>query len=542
MRFMVKDDQENVRQQPGRGHWTARKKQFQAAALGLAIVGLSATGFVLKQLQPAGPVSSDPAARPVASRAPNRLFRDWPRDRKPAVVLLLSGQEYGYIQPCGCSRPQLGGLERRYNFLQKVTTENGWPVVPVDLGDLAQANGPQTLLKYKYSMECLNVMNYSAVGAGQNEMALPLLRALAEYSLNSPSPRVLFANLADPESKFLSIPGASQVTAVKDGPKVGVIGVVGPSVARQVRDPDVKFASVKKILPAAITGARNAGAELLVLLYQGSVEEAKACARFFHDFQSILCLTEEEEPPGKPDMVDDTMIVNVGHKGRYVGLVGAYRTANAARPWALYYQLAEMGEEYETPEGKDADNPVLAKLEEYTKEVHRGNYLARYGQTLHPLQLAFPKATYVGSEKCKECHPDAYKVWKNTPHSHAYDTLVKAKRPSLRQFDGECVRCHVTGFGYQGGFTDEVKTPLLKDNGCENCHGPGSLHVQGNRSPKMFALMNPCKTVDGETPLEKAKRIRLLDESCMKCHDTDNDVHWDLNKNWPKIIHMTPKD
>jgi hypothetical protein len=540
---MVKDDQENVGQQPVRGRRqgsAAHRLRFQITAVGLAAVCLSATGFVLSRLQTSQPVTSDPPAQPVASPARSHLFRDWPSDQKPAVVFMLTAQMYGYIQPCGCSRPQLGGLERRYNFLQKLKTEYGWPVVPVDLGDLAQTSGPQTKLKYKYSMDCLNLLHYSAVGVGQNEMT-PFLDTLAEYAVNSPSPRVLFANLANP-TDFLNLTGSWKVTAIQDGPKVGVIGAVGPSVARQVRDPSVKFGSVAQVLPGAINGARQEGAELLVLLYQGSVEEAKACANKFQEFQVILCLTQEEEPSGKAELVGRTLIVGVGHKGRYVGLVGAYRTAAAAQPWALHYQLAEMSEEYETPKGKDADNPILAKLQDYMKEVQHGNYLAKYGQTRHPLQMAYPKATYVGSEKCKKCHPAAYDVWKDSPHAHAYDTLVKATRPSLRQFDGECVRCHVTGFGYQGGFADEGKTPLLKDNGCENCHGPASLHVKGDRTKKMLALMNPLKTMPNEKPLDKAKRIRRLDESCMKCHDTDNDVHWDLNKNWPKIIHMTPKE
>ena len=31
------------------------------------------------------------------------------------VALLLSGESHGYLQPCGCSEPQKGGLARRYN-------------------------------------------------------------------------------------------------------------------------------------------------------------------------------------------------------------------------------------------------------------------------------------------------------------------------------------------------------------------------------------------------------------------------------------------
>src|SRR5207244_3142153 len=94
-----------------------------------------------------------------------------------------------------------------------------------------------------------------------------------------------------------------------------------------------------------------------------------------------------------------------------------------------------------------------------------------------------PDAKYVGSAKCQECHQDAFKVWqqkdeKDRSHSVAYESLVKATKPSLRQFDGECIVCHVVGFGIDSGFKNEKQSAHLKDVGCESCHGPGSEHIK----------------------------------------------------------------
>src|SRR5262249_49755890 len=161
-------------------------------------------------------------------------------------------------------------------------------------------------------------------------------------------------------------------------------------------------------------------------------------------------------------------------------------------------------------------------------------------QRKHPLQVEFPEATYVGSQACEKCHANAYAIWQKTPHAHAYHTLETAKSPGQRQYDGECVVCHVTGFGYVSGFSNEEKTPTLKDVGCESCHGPGSLHASGNRKPKMLALMNPFKAKEGESAEEASKRQFLIDQSCQQCHDQDNDVHWDFKKKWPKIAHPEP--
>jgi hypothetical protein len=163
------------------------------------------------------------------------------------------------------------------------------------------------------------------------------------------------------------------------------------------------------------------------------------------------------------------------------------------------------------------------------------------------MQVALPNVVpvYEGSEKCKKCHESAYDVWKKTPHSHAYQTLVDAKKPSRRQFDPECIVCHTVGFGYFGGFVDEVKTPKLKNVGCESCHGPASEHVKAPNNPFWHQQMNPWKAPEKETEAEKTRRQLRIDLFCQKCHDIDNDVTWThggFKKKWPRIDHPTPKE
>src|SRR5689334_9096103 len=80
------------------------------------------------------------------AQGPGKIPSPLDKWNKPDLVLIVSGQMYGYIQPCGCSKPQFGGLARRFNFLQSLK-DKGWPVVSVDLGDIAQRSGPQALLK-----------------------------------------------------------------------------------------------------------------------------------------------------------------------------------------------------------------------------------------------------------------------------------------------------------------------------------------------------------------------------------------------------------
>jgi len=105
------------------------------------------------------------------------------------------------------------------------------------------------------------------------------------------------------------------------------------------------------------------------------------------------------------------------------------------------------------------------------------------------------------------CHADAAAVWKSSAHSHAYATLAKKGKES----DPACLRCHTTGFLLTGGFRpdlDPAKRAHLTDVGCETCHGPGSLHVDGHSKL--------TTSESGSMRTESAQQV------CVACHDRTN--------------------
>ena len=63
------------------------------------------------------------------------IFVGWP---KPKVAIAITGMEQGYIEPCGCAGldRMTGGMSRRYTFFQELR-KKGWPLVALDVGDLA---------------------------------------------------------------------------------------------------------------------------------------------------------------------------------------------------------------------------------------------------------------------------------------------------------------------------------------------------------------------------------------------------------------------
>jgi len=99
-----------------------------------------------------------------------------------------------------------------------------------------------------------------------------------------------------------------------------------------------------------------------------------------------------------------------------------------------------------------------------------------------------PKAEFVGTEVCLGCHAEGYaKGWLKMPHGRF---LMDAKR-------------------------------TLEGKGCEECHGPGSLHVA---DPPRF-ILNPKKI--------SAKESNAI---CLKCHGNKIKKH-----EWQTSAHALAK-
>ena len=81
---------------------SARRRLFVGT---LAAVGFVAAWVALfrQSADPPEVIGAPPSSGKVE---PQPLFEKWPQDRKPDLVLLLSGQNYGFLQKCGCSSPQ----------------------------------------------------------------------------------------------------------------------------------------------------------------------------------------------------------------------------------------------------------------------------------------------------------------------------------------------------------------------------------------------------------------------------------------------------
>jgi len=134
---------------------------------------------------------------------------------------------------------------------------------------------------------------------------------------------------------------------------------------------------------------------------------------------------------------------------------------------------------------------------------------------------------YIGSSKCKKCHIKQYKSWEQTKMAQSFEVLRSGQRAEQKQgagldpdkdytADPECLRCHTTGYGKDGGFVDEATTPELVGVGCEICHGAGGTYV----ADEYMSLKN--KEYKREDIAAVGSIYPPTEEQCRECHNEDS--------------------
>lgn len=466
---------------------------------------------------------TDPAAPGHATEA-GKPFDGWPT---PAGALVISGEQFGYLEPCGCTEGQLGGLKRRYDLVERLRGEQKWPLTLLDLGSLikdpAGARGglDQAKLKFQVALKALGLMEYDALALSAEDLKVGVDEALIQYG-NSLGDRtkVVCANVV-PASGFESSVVPTLRTLM--GPlKVGISAVLDPEALARLADPSkaLLLPTVKppeEVLPGILADLEK-DTQVQVLMVQGAPELAKALGRKFSGFD-IVVGTSHYDPAEDAEPINDgkTLLVTVGQKGKYVGVVGLF----ADPKHRFRYRRVTLGNRYNGPA-----RPMRDLIEDEFQEMLRSaEVVEKFPRRGHV--GGTPGARFVGAEACKSCHPNTFARWAATKHAHAFESIVndpKGQR-SDHQFDAECISCHTTGFEYNSGWKSAALTPFLKGNQCENCHGPASKHVE-----------NP-----DDAATRKAIALTAADADhnrlCQRCHDEDNSPKFDFSTYWGRIAH-----
>jgi hypothetical protein len=486
------------------------------------------------------------------------------------VRLYVVSDLAGALEPCGCVKDQLGGLNHAAAWIEAQRK---------DAPDFAvAAAGPlffmdpvikperkaQELLKAHALARSLAVLDAKALyfTPGKNDYAL----GPAELTPLVTEGRASLVGASPPLS------GASPLEVRAFGPvKVAFVGVAAADVGKGGGAPPAD--AVKK----AVADAKAQGANVIVALAAVGRGEAKRIADLVPDLTAIVVGSPEvggEANTTAPitERIGNVLIAQTSNHLQTMGVLDLYVRGEAKGPivfadasgleaarkkeeltqridelhgkiaaWekdakiapadlvARRADLAKLEAErtaLDTPPPPKAGSFFRWRLQEvreslghasrvddeltaYYRKVNDTNRVDFASKLPPPPERDGP--SYVGVEACSNCHEAPRRVWNGTRHAHAYATLAT----QFKEYNLDCVGCHVTGYEEPGG-SNVTHVAALKDVQCEVCHGPGSKHA---KNPKV-AIPTPNPGAD----------------RCLSCHHAPHVAQFDAAAKMAEIL------
>ncbi len=420
----------------------------------------------------------------------------------PSVHVIFTGEENGYLEPCGCSEVQLGGLPKRHTLINHLMVKDKKGIL-LSLGDLPGKVGRQDEIKMETALEALGMMGYAAHNIGETDlnMGIDLLGYLSHIS----NIDFISSNVVD-SAQVLKIKPYIIKEVQTEGSilKVGILGIVSQGLIEnaylevEVLDP---ILSLKPLL-----GELHDKTDILILLSHAEMEESLKIAEVYPEFDLVISGHRVDRPDLYHEKVNNTYVIPVGEKGNYVGEITLSPQQEISGEGENVISFSPAIET--TPiDGKFEDSPDIEML------------LSIYQQRLRDEELLLQvfksdtpsNQTFIGNSDCAVCHNEIYRHWEGTGHASAYETLVKVEH----EYDPECVECHVIGLNYFTGFETIESTPELRGVGCESCHGPGSDHKE--TQSKDYGMVSV--------------------EECEVCHNDEHSPNFEFIDYWQKIKH-----
>lgn len=493
---------------------------------------------------------------------------------RPSLRIYAIAGAAGAVEPCGCVKDMLGGVDHAAAWISSQAKDAPDSIVlgagPMFFSDPSAASEgrEQNLFKAEAMAASLKDLKMVAWAPGANDwaMGVPQFNQLTKLAGALP----LAANLQ-------AAAGTVVVSKIVEsgGVKVGLTGVSLPEY--QAGKVEFEIADAKSSLLAAQGKLKKEGAEILIALLAAQRGEALRLIEAVPGFHLAIVgkgydQGDLNDQPFTPELVGGTLVTQATNHLQGVSVIDLYvrdgkfsfadgtgldalsrrrslenqtealrsriaklKFTKEGRPSDIAAQeqrLTELEKEIEkllapeipskgsyflydlveVRESAGSHAGVASRLSAYYRRVNEHNKIAFKDKKPRPVEEG--QASYVGVEICSNCHMEERAVWDKTRHALAYGTLVKGHK----EYNLDCVSCHVTGYEKPGGSTVTF-VEKLSNVQCEVCHGPGSLHA--------------------ENPANK-ELIRALPDRGLcagSCHHPPHvGAEWSVDEAWPKIL------
>jgi hypothetical protein len=368
------------------------------------------------------------------------------------------------------------------------------PVLLLDSGNFSANPTPSGIVKTEALIAGMGRLGYAAANVGERDVRAGY-DAFLDRTRGARFPLVS-ANIVRSDNKKPVLPPSLVVEAMapngKRSVRIGLIGVVRFNPIFRKAGPEgtrLEIIHPNEVIGRELKRLREENVELVILLAALHRDDARRIVKEHPGIDIVVgsyggfYVTEQEE--------EGSWVLYSGNQGKQLGESRIFLGEGGRRP-EVVNKLHYLSDLY----------PTDPAMREFISGVMRD---ADRGRT------EMPDRPYAGPSACMQCHPAAHGQWASTPHARA---LAALKAEKDRE-SPDCLKCHTTGFGRDGGFESAGATPALANVGCESCHGPGRDHIAGPR--KGYGKVG----------------IR----TCQSCHDVENSPDFDYYSYLTRVVH-----
>jgi len=401
------------------------------------------------------------------------------RVREPFAIA-WSYDTSGYLETCGCSARQLGGVAKRATMLSDLRSKQ--PVLAIEGAHIVEDRGEFQLFKGVVIAKALKLMHYDVLVFGVRE-AQQGAEGLERIEKSAEIPCIC-ANLSVAGQPW---PQRSAVVEVAGG-KVGITAVSQPELVQFDMPKGITFTDPAAALQQELGRFKHrVGMRIACLEGEGPwIEEMTK--RFAKDADLFLT--------GNRDMATATLEfhdtppwLNSYKMGQYLGLCTVDPQPGGVRITGSNLPIEDtLADDAAVKELIDKDyKPQLKQL-----------FYGTFKQQIQQL--------YMPPEYCADCHKEQYDAYTRSAHARALRTLSDASQ----LYNPDCMKCHVVY---------DAKTDDLYAMNCVTCHSDiTDQHVYD--------------AVNGKVQPPAAKATMYTYEWCSRCHDEMNSLPF--KEHWPQ--------
>lgn len=463
---------------------------------------------------------------------------------QPAVeaTLFFTSELKGYLTPCGCSQSMRGGIDRAA-FQVEQAKKSGHSVFVIDTGNtlfaeasiIPEAVGQQER-KARALAQVFSLMGLNATVAGplddargaefRTALKLPTFASGTLHALDVKGHRVVVVSAPQTDALIrlaaqARASKAAVVVGLFEGPyeealKLAFIDGLELDLIIATRGKDELSTEENKLVMTRVpvVQVQNKGRSLLrldlTLRDTQRVQWLKSASETQRELDALALRIEQlRAQVNDPSMGAELRALRQAKLEEIIGRREALASESVPVPKtgnAAAVRFVPLETSFERLPA------ATAIITEYDRDV--GELNLNWAKE-HGVECPTPapgKPSYVGTEVCGACHPQALLVWRASRHARAHDSLVeKGKNNHL-----DCVACHLTAWKEPGGVCRLDQVEGKTSVGCETCHGPGSSHVS---LPVKTTIVRPSSAA-----------------TCVGCHDRENSPHFDFEKYLPQLL------